>query len=178
MYPTAAKEKEKTQRKADKEKGIERVVKKKQKICEDHHDDCGEDLSSLDEQRTLLAVYPNEFDTDEVLFYQDACDLEERRFNSIDFFFPIKRKAKPAVIDPASVRYPEISIRGMEIDTTVPDARNTLCEGCRCMRPRSDWTQSREKGQCKYPYEPPWIPTCRACIRRYKKRSQAHLEGE
>ena len=47
VYPTNAKEKEKTQRKADKEKGSERVVKKKQKICEDHHDDCGEDLSSL-----------------------------------------------------------------------------------------------------------------------------------
>ena len=100
----------KCQRKADKEKGIERAVKKKQKICEDHHDDCGEDLSSLDEQRTLLAVYPNEFDTDEELFYQDACDLEERRSNGVDFFFPIRRKAKAAEIDPASVRYPEKSM--------------------------------------------------------------------
>ena len=41
------KAKELEQKKKDKEAGIERVVVKKQKIVEDHHDDCGESLDSL-----------------------------------------------------------------------------------------------------------------------------------
>ena len=49
-YPTDAKVTEKGQRERDKEVGIERPVKKKSR-CRDH-DDCGEDLASLDEQRS------------------------------------------------------------------------------------------------------------------------------
>ena len=46
-FPTASKERQQQQRKADKEKGIERVVQKRIQKVEDHHDDCGEDLSSI-----------------------------------------------------------------------------------------------------------------------------------
>ena len=46
------------------------------------------------------------------------------------------------------------------------------------MRPRSDWTHSREKGQCKYPREPPWVPKCEACIRRLKKDDVQHTLQE
>jgi len=46
-FPTDSRERQKAQQKLEKEQGIERVVKKKKKIVENHHDDCGEDLSSL-----------------------------------------------------------------------------------------------------------------------------------
>ena len=46
-YPTDSRERQREAQKADKEKGIERVVKKKIKHVEDHFDDCGEDLNSL-----------------------------------------------------------------------------------------------------------------------------------
>ena len=44
-YPTDAKEREKEQRTLDKEKGIERPVRKKRKICEYHHYDRRFDVS-------------------------------------------------------------------------------------------------------------------------------------
>ena len=46
-YPTDGRERQKKKEKADKEQGIEKVVKKKDKIVEDHHDDCGECLDSI-----------------------------------------------------------------------------------------------------------------------------------
>ena len=46
-YPTDAKEREKNKLKAEKAAGIERVVKKRKKIVEDHWDDCGDDMTSL-----------------------------------------------------------------------------------------------------------------------------------
>ena len=46
-YPTASKEKERDRRNQLKAAGVEIKVKKKKFEIEDHHDDCGEDLSSL-----------------------------------------------------------------------------------------------------------------------------------
>ena len=47
-YPTDAKERERDRRNAQKAAGHNHVVKKRPKIVEEHYDDCGEDLSSLD----------------------------------------------------------------------------------------------------------------------------------
>ena len=57
-YPTDAKEREKTKHKAEKEQCIERVVQKRKKVMEDHHDDCGDDLASLNDSETAAAVFP------------------------------------------------------------------------------------------------------------------------
>ena len=46
-YPTASRERRKAAEKAAKEAGTPLVVTKQKKFIEDHHDDCGEDLSSL-----------------------------------------------------------------------------------------------------------------------------------
>ena len=46
-YPTDAKEREKARRKKREEKGETITVKKRKKTVENHHDDCGDDLSSL-----------------------------------------------------------------------------------------------------------------------------------
>jgi len=64
MFPTEERIEWKRKRKENKEKGIE--VKKKEKIIENHHDDCGTDLSGLgpDEIQTLLA-YEENYDSDE-----------------------------------------------------------------------------------------------------------------
>ena len=49
-FPTDSKEKEKQKKIDMKEKGQEIVVKKRKFHIEEHYDDCGEDLSSLDKQ--------------------------------------------------------------------------------------------------------------------------------
>ena len=49
-YPTDTKVREQQAKKAAKEAGIEIVKKKRPKFVEDHFDDCGDDLSSLDVQ--------------------------------------------------------------------------------------------------------------------------------
>ncbi len=69
-YPTAAKERKKKRRKELKEQGIEVKVKKRPKICEDHYDDCGDDLTSLNEV-AYVEKSPNEYNTDEELSDQD-----------------------------------------------------------------------------------------------------------
>ena len=46
-FPTEEREAAKERKKKDKEAGIERTVRKRKKIVEDHFDDCGEDLSSI-----------------------------------------------------------------------------------------------------------------------------------
>ena len=57
-FPTDAKVEEKARRKEEKEQGIEKVVKKRLKIMEDHHDDCGDDLSSLNDNTEALLMSP------------------------------------------------------------------------------------------------------------------------
>ena len=64
-FPTDPKEREKGRRKREKEQGIERVVKKIPKIVEEHYDDCGYDMSSIDIYVCLVVViqtrsYPKE----------------------------------------------------------------------------------------------------------------------
>ena len=58
MFPTEERVEWKRKRKENKEKGIE--VKKKVKIVENHHDDCGTDLSGLgtEEIDTLFHTRP------------------------------------------------------------------------------------------------------------------------
>ena len=70
-YPTDAKVREKERRNAEKAAGIEHKVKKRKKIIEDHHDDCGEDLSSLHEGTSSAYIYPCDYDTDGALSDDD-----------------------------------------------------------------------------------------------------------
>ena len=62
VFPTDSKEREKQKDAKNKEKGIEKVVKRKPKIIERHYDDCGDDLSFLDTpepQEKMLLPVPN-----------------------------------------------------------------------------------------------------------------------
>ena len=70
-FPTESKEREKARRKREKELGIERTVKKKLKIVEEHYDDCGYDMSSINIDETMLCM-PCGCDTDEALSEEDG----------------------------------------------------------------------------------------------------------
>ena len=64
MFPTEERVEWKRKRKENKEKGIE--VKKKVKVVENHHDDCGTDLSGLGPEDTqVLLSHECEYDSDE-----------------------------------------------------------------------------------------------------------------
>ena len=52
-YPTEARERQKKREKKAKEKGETLAVKKRKKYVEDHHDDCGEDISSIAKEQDL-----------------------------------------------------------------------------------------------------------------------------
>ena len=75
-FPTEAKERERDRRRQEKEQGIEREVVKRKKVCEDHYDDCGDDLSSISEAdtaapTTALCLQCCDFDTDDELSDDD-----------------------------------------------------------------------------------------------------------
>ena len=55
MFPTDERVEWKRKRKEDKEKGIE--VKKRTKVVEDHHDDCGDNLLGLGDDVSELLMY-------------------------------------------------------------------------------------------------------------------------
>ena len=71
MYPTDEREEWTRKRKENKEKGIE--VKKKVKIVEEHHDDCGTNLSGLGDIHMVLSVYLPSDNDDEPLV-ADLCN--------------------------------------------------------------------------------------------------------
>ena len=59
-FPTDATQREKDRRKKQKEAGKGHKVIKKKKIAEDHHDDCGEDLTSLKDDDLVGLAYPDD----------------------------------------------------------------------------------------------------------------------
>jgi hypothetical protein len=66
--PTDSKEREKARQKQQKAEGRKHIVTKPKPIVEDHYDDCGDDLSSLnDTTLAALVKFPCEFDTENEL---------------------------------------------------------------------------------------------------------------
>ena len=88
-YPTDAKEREKERKKKLKETGETPEVRKRLKIVEDHYDDCGDDLTSIQE---MLVDVDDEF-TD---LHLEACMLSE--FPHLQYSYPI---------DPSKVARPQ-----------------------------------------------------------------------
>ena len=172
-YPTDAKEREKERRKKEKEQGIERVVQKRKKIMEDHHDDCGDDLSSLRDTTDTAFTFPCDFDTDEALSDEDHDQCLKLQFGSVIQAFPIDL-SKVAKAKPGSLPAPGPDPRAPK------DPKESKCPGCRQYRGRSDWEHSREIGQCKYPHDEPWVPACEACQKRLGRSDADHSfrEGE
>jgi hypothetical protein len=168
-FPTASKEKERDRRNQMKAAGIEIVVKKKKFVVEDHHDDCGDDLSSLGPvDETMLTVglsAPYTLDSDEERIDQDF----DRRM--------VQQLAYPITypIDPNTVAPPApggVPGRGRDPRAAKPD--RTTCPSCRQSRAKDDWEHTREIGQCAYPYDFPFLPVCDACQRRKGRLQDGH----
>lgn len=64
-YPTDSKEREQIARRKAKEEGKEIVKNKRPKIVQDHHDDCGEDLTSLGFRLEDFYISPEQSSTDQ-----------------------------------------------------------------------------------------------------------------
>ena len=61
------------------------------------------------------------------------------------------------------------------LDSRAPTLKvNCKCKGCQNMRGRSDWEHNRKIGECQYPHDEPFIPTCEACIKRVNATDGRH----
>ena len=162
-FPTEAKVREKNRKKADQEQGVTRTVKKRPKVVEDHHDDCGEDLTSLWEREDAAYVMPCDYDTDEALSDEehDLCLLET-----------LGDKALAFPIDPTGVPRATPGEPSKGRDPRAPPPHESPCPACRCFRARNDWEHIRIVGGCSYPHDDPWIPACEAC--QLRKRADDH----
>ena len=81
------------------------MVKKKKKIMEDHHDDCGDDLSSLDDGKAEeLEAYPHDHRDNDALSDDDHnyCIIQTLWMQGLAAY-PIDRErvAKPHPGEPA-----------------------------------------------------------------------------
>jgi hypothetical protein len=165
-YPTDSKEREKKKRDQLKAEGKVVEPKKKKFNIEDHFDDCGEDLSSIDTLLTLSTCTPCtdlsecSIDTDSDI----VCDEQLVKEHGV-FAYPIdeSRVAQP---QPGEIK------RGR--DSRAPKPEESTCPACRYYRPRNDWEHSREIGQCSYPHDKPVIPKCEACVKRLPNSHHQH----
>ena len=164
-FPTDSKMREKARRKAEKEQGIERVVKKTKKIVEEHYDDCGDDLSSLDKDPALLCQLCG-CDTDTELQEEDYDTCLVRQ---------LAEPCYPIDMDKVVWGHPGEPTPPKGRDHRAPERKeNSACPACRSCRGRTDWTHTREIGQCWYPHDDPWIPACEACQQRLRRWEGDH----
>ena len=149
-YPTDANDTGKRRRQLDNDTGVVRQVQHVTMIVDNHHDDCGEDLSSLHDKTTTAIAFPCDFDTDDALSDEDHDVCMNLEFGNRIQAFPID-VSKVAKAQPGSAPHPGP-------DHRAPKISECKCPGCKHMRARNDWAHTREIGQCKYPYDEPWIP--------------------
>ena len=78
-FPTDARGREQNRRKEEQAQDIEKKVVKRKKVMEDHHDDCGDDLSSLNIPDVAMSCA---FDTDDALSDEDHAECLLRRLGT------------------------------------------------------------------------------------------------
>ena len=61
-------------------------------------------------------------------------------------------------------------------DSRACDPTVSTCPGCKGRRKRNDFTHNRVIGQCMYPHDEPFIPTCEACIQHKRHTDPAHTK--
>ena len=74
-YPTDARERQKKREKLAKERGEEKSVKKRKKYVEDHYDDCGDDISSIADERQINLLVCEDSEDDDPTDQVDASYL-------------------------------------------------------------------------------------------------------
>ena len=141
------------------------MVKKCKKIMEDHYDDCGEGLESLHDKTTVDLVYPCDFDSEDALSDEDRNQCLRLHFGSRIQSYPV---------DISKVARAQPGGPGIGPDPAAPAAKTSKCPGCRRSRSKDDWEHTREIGQCRYPYDEPWIPECIACQDRKPRHHHEH----
>jgi len=151
-YPTDAKVKEKEKKKKEKEQGVERKVKKKPKVIEDHYDDCGDDLTSLGPDDpspgvsgVVLPLYSTFLDE------WSAAEIQDRA------------KAWPLIIPKTREDVAKAVLHKGERGRYMGPQQDSPCPACSLFRAIDCHTHSRKEGECRYPYNSPFIPSCAAC---------------
>ena len=130
-------------------------------MVEDHHDDCGDDLSSLD-----LTCYnkPCHYDTDSDLSDQDHNQCLLAELSQIAYPIDMDTVAKA---QPGSAPHP-----GRDHRAKLPKV--SPCLGCKHYRARDDWEHNRKIGECSYPYDEAVVPVCDGCQKRRPRYSPDH----
>jgi hypothetical protein len=164
-FPTDAKEKAKAKKKQLKEKGITIEVKKRHKVVEEHYDDCGDDLSSLQEDTMHGLVRRCDFDSENELSDQDHEDC-------LYLDIPWRWWAFPIDVSRVAKAQPGVPVPGRDPRAKPPGESN--CPGCKHYRSRDDWEHNRVIGECSYPHDEPVIPECEACQRRVARYAAGH----
>ena len=161
-YPTDAKEREKARRKKREAQGETITVKKRKKVVENHHDDCGDDLSSL---TGCVFSHLNTDDTEDEFLDHDAEHAMLSYLGAHAHVYPV---------DLASVAQAQPGDALLGRDPRAKPAKESSCPGCRHFRARNDWEHNRVIGECSYPHDHPWIPDCPACQRRAPRLHEDH----
>ena len=129
VYPTDAKERDKNCRKEEKAQGIEKKVDKRKKLMEDHHDDCDDNLSSLNIPEGPDVALPCAYDTDDALSDEDHDDCMLRQLGNEAHVFPVDI-SKVAQAQPGE---PQVGT-----DPRAPRPSESPCPECKNSRGRSN----------------------------------------
>jgi hypothetical protein len=166
-FPTDSKEKQRNRKNERKARGEVIVVKKRKFVVEDHHDDCGDDLTSLD---LTCYTHPCHYDTDSDLSDQDHNQCLLAEISQIAFPIDMATVAKAQQgSSPAPGRDPRAKL-----------PKDSPCLGCKHYRARNDWEHNRTIGERSYHYDEPVVPVCDGCQKRKPRYSPGHsyIDGE
>ena len=110
-------------------------------------------------------MLPCDFDTDDALSDEDHDYCLRLRLGDKLNVYPVdfSRVAKSQAGEP---------VPGP--DPRAPLPSKSACQGCRSFRGRSDWEHTRVIGECRYPYDDPWVPACDVCQDRRPRTDASH----
>ena len=175
-FPTDAKEREKNRRKKEKEAGKEHKVIKKKKIVEDHHDDCGEDLASLQDDDLVGLTYPD-FEAEDRYLAANEYETYQRHF--MLYGDPVPAYASGLADGPPrepgdNPPYEATPAKKAPLDSGRKRPTFAECEACAMGRDPWHPTHVRTPGRCWYPDILSRNFTCPGCVRRSNKLQPDH----
>ena len=161
--------KERAQRKKIKEEGKEHQAKKRKKIVEDHHDVCGDDLSSLRDESLSGLAYPDLLH-EVLLLKADESEAHARDEHEYGDIIPQRTFAMAVGLTP-----PEAPAYVRDVDGSLVRPPLRDCEACSLGRDSTDVSHNRTEGRCRYPHVAPqdWSK-CPGCRGRKHRTHEKH----
>ena len=113
-------------------------------------------MSSIDTEAPMLCM-PCGCDTDEELTEED---------NNLRLILWKMAEGHYYPVDWSNIKQAQPGGTPGQVDPRAPPKEQSPCKACRACRRKNDWEHTRVIGECRYPWDEPWVPACPECQER------------